>query len=162
MSSTRHKGSFSKRITVKTNDPEQSSITLKCEGRVLMPLELSPSRVNFGSISLGSPTQYRTISIYAGETGEIHPELVTGKYARVDAQICEIEPGQHYELQVSMGPPWKNGRVRETLRLKTGVEAAPEMSIHISSTIGDAKRRAASRARAQTRKQAPNRGSKRP
>ncbi len=101
-----------------------------------MPLEVNPSRVSFGRINVNSPTQYQTVSIHAGETGKIAPELIPGKQGKVDAQLCEIEPGQHYELEVSVSPPWSPSSIRETLRLKTGVAEAPEMSIFVSGTIG--------------------------
>lgn len=136
MGSTKYNGAFTKRINVTTNDPDNQKVTLTCEGRVLLPLDLSPGRVNFGKLSFESPPQQQTVSIYAGDAGEIAPELLPARReAKVNAELCEIEPGQHYELQISAGPPWTGGRLREVVQLKTGVAEAPQMSIFVSGIV---------------------------
>jgi hypothetical protein len=92
--------------------------------------------VNFGKLDLDSPPQQKTVSIYAGDAGEIAPELMPRRgEPKVNAELCEIEPGHHYELQVSAGPPWTRGRLRDVIHLKTGIPEAPRMSVFVSAVV---------------------------
>jgi len=128
-------GSFSKRIQVTSNDPDHPNETLQCEGRILMPLQMSPNRVNFGSISRSSATKYQVVTLTRGDGGPIAPKVSPPKQPGLHAQVCEIEPGEHYELEVSIGPPWPRDSFRDVLKLKTGVEEAPEVAISMMGNV---------------------------
>lgn len=100
-----------------------------------MPLQMSTNRVNFGSISRSSATKYQVVTLTRGDGGPITPKVFPPKQPGLHAQVCEIEPGEHYELEVSAGPPWPSDSFRDTLRIKTGVEEAPEMAISITGNV---------------------------
>ena len=118
-----------------TNDPENPNVSLRCEGKVYMPMTLEPNAVNFGRIKADSPTQYKVINIHAADGGLISPEVSGGREPGVNAQICEVMAGAHYELEVSLGPPWPKGKFRDVLRLKTGVDEAQNMSVIVSGYV---------------------------
>ena len=118
-----------------TNDPDHPTVMLACTGKLFMPLTLEPANVNFGQIAHTVGTQYQTVTITRGDAGPIAPEVTGGREAGVDAQVCEIEPGERYELVVSVGPPWPSGRFRDVLRVETGVEEAPEMILMVAGSV---------------------------
>lgn len=100
-----------------------------------MPLELKPNRVDFGQVPRSSPTQNKAVTMLRGDGGPIAPEVLPGRQPGIHAQVCEIEPGEHYELEVSLGPPWPEGKLAEVLRLKTGVAEAPSMTVLVTGSI---------------------------
>ena len=118
-----------------TNDPDHPNETLQCEGRILMPMQMTPGRVNFGNISRSEPTKNQVVTLTRGDGGPISPKVSRTKQPGLHAQVCEIEPGEHYELEISVGPPWPDGMFRDGLTLKTGVEAAPEMMLSVSGRV---------------------------
>jgi hypothetical protein len=128
-------GDYEKKITVTTNDPEQEKVSLRCKGRVYVPLTTEPARVSFGRVKRDQKTHYQTVTLVRGDSGPIKPEVAPFKYSGLEAQICEIEPGELYELEVSVGPPYPNGRFRHMLKLQTGVEQAPEISLMVYGTM---------------------------
>jgi hypothetical protein len=128
-------GDYDKRITVTTNDPEHESVSLHCKGHVYVPFTTEPSRVSFGRIKRDQKTHYQTVTLVRGDAGPIKPEIVPFKYLGLEAQMCEIEPGELYELEISVGPPYPNGRFRHILNLRTGVEEAPEATLMVYGTM---------------------------
>ena len=135
LSSNRYTGSFTKKIRVETNDRNHPNETLVCHGRILQSVEIKPSRVNFGSVARTSATQYKTVTLLRADGGPISPEVKRSKLAGLNAQICEIEPGDHYELEISVGPPWPQGAFKDVLYLSTGVDVSPEATILITGTV---------------------------
>jgi hypothetical protein len=95
-------------------------------------MEVKPRAVNFGQLRRGAPTQHKTITLLRGDAGPIAPEVSLGRLPGLDAQVCEIEPGEHYELEVWLTPPWPEGRIRDSLEILTGVDEVPTMSISVS------------------------------
>lgn len=97
---------------------------------------MSPSRVNFGQIESSAESQRKTVKITRGDGGPLALELVPLEHANVQASLREIEPGERYELDIDLRPPWpKNRYVRADLKLKTGVSQASEESIRVYATI---------------------------
>lgn len=118
-----------------TNDPDHPNETLQCEGRILMPMQMSPNRVNFGNISRSEPTKNQVVTLTRGDGGPISPKVSRTRQRGLNAQVCEIEPGEHYELEISIGPPWPDGLFRDALTIKTGVEVAREMTLSVSGRV---------------------------
>lgn len=119
-----------------TNDPNHPNETLTCTGRILQPLHMTPARVNFGNIARNSATQYKTITLTRGDGGPITPTVGRpAKTAGLDAQICEVEPGDHYELELSVGPPWPQGGFKDILTINTGLDIAPEITLLVTGTV---------------------------
>lgn len=132
MPSSRYTGSFTKTIVVTSNDPEHANERLTCKGEVLQPIEANPRNVSFGRLKRGGPPEYRYITLGRGDGGPISPEVTLGALPGIDAQVCEVVPGEEYELAVWVGSPWPSGRIRDLLRLSTGVDEAPEITLHVS------------------------------
>lgn len=100
-----------------------------------MPFEAKPTGVYFGQLRRNSPTKHQTITLLRGDGGPISPEVSLGRIPSIDAQICEIEPGEHYELEVWMTPPWPEGRFSDRLEISTGVDEAPTASITVAGKV---------------------------
>lgn len=134
-SSKAYAESFSKTVRVTTNDLDHLKEGLVCEGRILRPLQITPPRVDFGQIHHYDQPLTQTVTITRGDGGPIAPEILRHEFADMDAQLREIEPGERYELEVTLGPPWPKGEFKYPLRLKTGVAEVPEVRLPLTGGV---------------------------
>ena len=115
-----------------TNDRQTPKQTLSCKAKVKSALKLEPSRLNFGLITSDSGPQTKTIKITRGDGGPLNLEVQSQEKAKFTTELREIEPGEVYELDVTVGPPWPTkNMLRGSVKLKTGVENAPTESITV-------------------------------
>lgn len=92
---------------------------------------MSPSRVNFGQIESSAESQRKTVKITRGDGGPLAPELLPSEHENVKASLREIEPGEQYEVDIDISPPWPNRALSANLKLKTGVKESPEERIRV-------------------------------
>jgi len=128
-------GEFSRAISVQTNDAEHPQVALTCKARALVAIKADPMQVNFGRIARDAGPQTRTITITRGDGGPISPELVPSKDTAVSAKLREIEPGERYELDVTVAPPWGNDRLSGAVAIKTGLPEAPVETIRVYGQV---------------------------
>jgi hypothetical protein len=127
-------GRLSRKLRVTTNDPQNRSTTLTCNAKVLMPFKVSPRSANFGQILRSEEQVKRTLTITRGDGGPIKPAVSNVK-PNVHTEIREIEPGEKYELDIALTPPWPNGRLREYLTLQTGISQKPDTRIVVYGNV---------------------------
>ncbi|MCP4245977.1 MAG: hypothetical protein GY778_02910 [bacterium] len=118
-------GKFIRKIQAVTNDPNHPTESLVCQGRVLVPVKFSKRFVRFPLVRMGDPAQSQTVTIERGDGGPLDLKVVSPKVAGADASLKVIEPGQRYELTVTMSPPWPVNKKRLSWKLETGVPEAP-------------------------------------
>ncbi len=133
--SRKYSGRFVKRINVTTNDPQNPRTQLMCVGVVKVPLKLMPRTVSFPRINRDSPAVSKTIQITRGDGGPIKPEIVPPADKHVQATLREVEPGEEYELEVKLVPPWPARSLRSSLTIKTGVKEAPIDTVRIYASV---------------------------
>ena len=127
-------GKLSRRLNVTTNDPQHSKQTLYCKAKVLLPFKVHPRSANFGQILRSEAEVKRTLTLTRGDGGPIKPEVLPAK-PNVQTEIREIEAGEKYELDVVLTPPWPNGKLREYLKLKTGIPQKPDARIVVYGNV---------------------------
>ncbi len=92
--------------------------------------------VSFGQIERTSESMRKTVTITRGDGGPLAPELMPVDDPHVRASLREIEPGERYELDIEIGPPWPQSRaVQANLKLKTGLSEAPEETLRVYGRI---------------------------
>jgi hypothetical protein len=92
---------------------------------------MTPRTLNFGTIERDAEVQRKTAKLMRGDGGPLKLELMPIANDNVTASLREIEPGEQYELDVEMRPPWPRGTVRTKVDLKTGVPEAPDYLINV-------------------------------
>ena len=136
MSTNNRVGKFTKSVSVHTNDPSQKRVTLRCVGTALAALTADPTRTSFGKIERDATSITKTVQLKRGAGGAINPSVVRTSDARaVTTAFREIEPGELYEMDITLGPPWPKGRKRGWVRLQTGVKEAPETTVQFTYSI---------------------------
>jgi hypothetical protein len=102
---------------------------------VLTPFQAKPTRVNFGRIARGDTAKKQTVTLTRGDGGPIHPEVVRTGDKAIVATLREVEPGERYDLDVEIQPPWPNRRLQSWVRLKTGISQAPETTVPVYAAV---------------------------
>ena len=118
-----------------TNDPDHPAETLACEAKVLFPLRVTPRRLDFGRVHHYGPTPTVTASIVRGDGGPIAPEVLATAYPGIVARLKEVEPGERYELEVSISRRLPEGNFKHLLRIGTGVAEVPEVRIPLAGNV---------------------------
>ena len=96
---------------------------------------MKPTRLTFGRLSYKDPCKPRTIKLTRGDGGPLNLKLLPIKTEAFTAELSEIEPGEHYELAVTLSRPYLSDRIRGNVKLETGVPEAPTVDIPIFAQI---------------------------
>ena len=126
---------YDHRIKFVTNDPRAASGTLRCRGSVLAPFDLTTNRLTLGRVARSDAVSYRTFDLKRGDGGAIAPKLVPFHAKEFDATLCEIAPGEHYELVIAIQPNLSVGAIHQTLRIETGVPETPVIPLVVTGIV---------------------------
>ncbi len=124
-------GDFSRNIRVSTNDPQNPVVQLTCKAKTLVAFTTEPTTANFGKIARDAAAMTKTVKLTRGDGGPLSPTVVPPKEKNFSAQLREIEPGQVYELDVTVSPPWPNERLSGSITVQTGLEEVPTETVRI-------------------------------
>ncbi|MBN2448410.1 MAG: hypothetical protein JXO22_16910, partial [Phycisphaerae bacterium] len=102
---------------------------------MLIPWKLEPTILNFGQVARDAESVTKTVMIKRGDGGPLNPELVTPSRDGLSAKLTEIQPGEQYELEVTLTPPWPNGTLSTAVLLKTGLKDIVQESVRVFARI---------------------------
>jgi hypothetical protein len=130
---TRRIGPAGKKVTIKSNDPENGEVVIPVDGRVSPLFEFKPQRRLM--ISGIEPEDVGRTSV---RLKNLFPEPIRLKlkeesHKRFAVQLRELEAGQQYELVVETVPPLLKGINREPLVLLTGLDWYPEIELPMAA-----------------------------
>lgn len=80
-------------------------------------------------LSLDAGPQTKTLTIVRGDGGPLDPRLLCFRHSGATAELRVIEPGEHYEIDITFYPPWESGRHSNSIELATGVPEQPECRV---------------------------------
>ena len=126
---------FTRQIKVTTNDPKHPQEVLTCKGQVKVAMSTTPSVANFGKVMRTDPPKQKTIEMTRGDGGPISPKLLGALPDGVKAEIREIEAGERYTLDVTVGSPWPNESIKGSLKIATGVRESPDTTIRVVASV---------------------------
>ena len=96
---------------------------------------MKPNRLNFGEISRSASAMTRKVELAPGDGGPLKPALRPVNSKGITAELREVEPGQRYEIDVTLNPPFESERVRTNLTLVTGIDRAPTVTIPVYARV---------------------------
>ena len=99
---------------------------------------MQPTSMRFKRIPRSATSQTKTVKLLRGDGGPIKPEIVPIEKAGIAATITEVVAGEEYELQVVLSPPWSSRQTRTNIKVKTGVDQAPDSTLIV---VADVERR---------------------
>lgn len=142
----RRPGEISRKAKARTNDAAQPEVTLHLKAvhheALRMAAEGQPSRgVSFDKVPRDAGPQTKTVLLTRGDGGPLRPrvrKITTDEEsltppANVTAELRELEPGERYELDVTVTPPWPEGKewARAKVELETGVAEQPTAEVSV-------------------------------
>lgn len=128
-------GTFTRPITVTTNDPDNPTVRLFCKGQILEPYIASAKRLTFNKISRNGPPITKKVFIERGDAGPLRLTLSPITKKGVSAELRELVPGEKYEIEVTAAPPFDSDRIFTMLNLHTGLPQAPSGTIGVTVSV---------------------------
>jgi hypothetical protein len=135
---------------VLTNDPGRPKLTFTVTGRVVAAVRPVPAEVVFSEISVNQPASAEVeLFCYLDEPFEVldykmsdreTAELFEATFEPLSAERLAEEPearsGQLLRLAVKPGLP--QGPLKQTILIRTNLEAAPAVTVGVEGTVGSA------------------------
>jgi len=104
-------------------------------GKILEPVKLSPTQVNFGRVSRKDIGQSKKIVITRGDASKLDLKLPERDTPGFKTGLRTVKPGEQYELEVTLIPPLPEKRILENLELETGFPEAPTASVRVYADV---------------------------
>ncbi len=124
-------GEYTKQIRAYTNDSENRIVQLTCTGRVLIPYTLDPPDANFGNIPRDAGPVTRTLKLTRADAPPLKPSLREPRGSNVTSVLRELVPGDVYEIDVTISPPWPSERLTGSVTVDTGFEKSPAQTVRV-------------------------------
>jgi hypothetical protein len=141
---TRDWNSFGQTVTLGTNDPEKSTITLIVRGKVLLPVAVEPSNtVSFANVS-NEETHRASITILSPDQAGLKlTKVVSSKPGLIVAEVLPMTPEQINTLKVKSGytmaievkPGMPLGSFREELLIQTDHPNQSEVKVTVAGKM---------------------------
>lgn len=136
LASAKYKGDFVKTITVTTNDPRHASETLTCKGKVLVPITVAPTAINFGQLSRKASTpQQQKVIITRGDGPSLAPKLTPVAVQGLTLELNEVQAGERYELTATLSPPFPESPLRSEVTVETGLPDPATTAIPVYASL---------------------------
>ncbi len=135
MINRRLNGQYRKRVTIYSNDPQRPKYSLTLVGDCKWRVGAEPERAYFGLL-LDNKPRTKTIRLVNHSDQEL--KLSLGPQAhpeRVKLELKETQPGQEYELKITMKPPFKPGYIRDNLLIYTNLDTQKKIIIPVYAKI---------------------------
>lgn len=108
---------------------------LNCKGKILEPIKLNPQQVSFGQITREDIGEKKKVDITRGDASTLDLKLPARETPGFTAELRTIEPGERYELEITLLAPLPDKRIFQHLILETGFPQAPTASVRVYATI---------------------------
>jgi hypothetical protein len=126
-------GPVTKTITVKTNVPDKTDLSLTIEGTVKISVSVNPRTLFLGNIERNRTTPITgKIAITNRLPGAIKITEVTVANENAETNLETIKAGFEYSINVTVNPPYKDGQVMGTVLIKTDSKISPEITAQFS------------------------------
>ena len=123
-------GTFTKTITITTNDTATPQLRLYLRGEAKHQITVNPTSASFGVLTDNKTPTERVVRLTNNMTEPLKltlaPQPTTSKF---DFELVETEPGQAYELRVTTKPPYPTGFPRATATINTNFETRKTITI---------------------------------
>jgi hypothetical protein len=133
---SRKKGSQSKRITVRSNDPETPVVSLTLKGNIKVELDILPDTIIFGQIKKNEGLT-REIKIIPSTQKDFKVLSVKPSNDMITTQLLDYKEADKTgkKITVNLSKNFKPGRVNEIVTITTNNQKQPEIKVAISGRI---------------------------
>lgn len=114
----KRRGHQSKTVYCETDDPANRIVRLELNGAVVVPIEVQPEGIHFGTVG-AAETLTREILLVAAGTNRFQVRSVAMSSTQFTATVEPREPGRSYVVKVSSEGSRSPGSVLASLRVET-------------------------------------------
>lgn len=128
------RGYLQKSIYVTTDEPGAQPLQLEIRGTVLVPIEVQPEGLHFGTVGVEG-TLEREVLLNAVGTNEFTVLSVTPSSTQMTATCETLESGKRYKVRVSSEGPRAFGSTMASVRVATDNARMPQVDIPVAMYV---------------------------
>lgn len=128
------RGHQSKAVYVETDDPVNRIIRVEFDGIVIVPIELQPEGIHFGTLATEG-TAVREVLVTAVGTNEFRVKSVTASSTQVLASLETLEAGKRYRVKITSEGPRSLGSAMSTVRVETDNPLMTTLDIPVAAFV---------------------------
>jgi uncharacterized protein DUF1573 len=123
-------GAWKWRVMLQTNDETRPVVAYNMAAFVYAPLEVDPLELYFSLYE--DETAAKTVTITNHQAAPLSIKGVENKGSHFTAALSTVEPGQKYQLQVTVPQSVEPGRYLEAVRLQTDDPSHPALQVGVN------------------------------
>ena len=128
------RGHLLKSIYVDTDDPGNPALRLEVTGTVLVPIEVQPEGIHFGTVGAEGTVQ-REVLLTATGTNVFHIRSVSSSSTLISAKGETLEEGKRYRITVSSEGPRGYGSTMASVRVETDLARGGQVDIPVAAFV---------------------------
>jgi hypothetical protein len=128
------RGHLLKSIYVDTDDPDSQPLRLEITGTVLVPLEVQPEGIHFGTVGVDGTIE-REVLLTATGTNMFQIRSVTSSSTLISAKWDALEEGKRYRVTISSEGPRAYGSTMASVRVETDHPQAERVDIPVAAFV---------------------------
>ncbi len=132
--SNKLRGKYQKAITVTSDDPINGEVRLQLKGECKRYVDIMPAAANFGRV-YGGEASKRVLNVTNNTDKPLELELDVPADSPFQYKLVEVDPGQKYEIEVSVAGVKATGSIRSAAVLKTNVPSQKEIKVAATATV---------------------------
>jgi peroxiredoxin len=129
INTNRFAGSFSKSVTVISNDPQNPKIKLTLTGNARPYIKVQPLAADFGTLG---EDEAKTVILKLTNNTDDPVNITLGSEEPIgpfQPELVPVTPGREYDLKITATPPYGRRSVRGNLHLRTDHPKSPKLLI---------------------------------
>jgi hypothetical protein len=128
------RGRLLKSLYIDTDDPGNPALRLEVAGTVLVPIEVQPEGIHFGTVGIEGTIE-REVLLTATGTNVFHIRSVTASSTLVSAKWDTLEAGKRYRVRVSSEGPRSYGSTMASVRVETDLSRSGQVDIPVAAFV---------------------------
>ncbi len=128
------RGPLLKSIYVDTDDPHNPSLRLEITGTVLVPIDVQPEGIHFGTVGIEGLIE-RDVLLTATGTNVFNIQSVAVSSTLVSAKWETLEKGKRYRVTVSSEGPRSYGSTMASIKVETDHPQAEQVNIPVAAFV---------------------------
>ncbi|MEI6789358.1 MAG: DUF1573 domain-containing protein [bacterium] len=121
-------------IYVDTDDPGNPALRLEVTGTVLVPIDVQPEGIHFGTVGAEGTVQ-REVLLTATGTNVFHIRSVSSSSTLISAKWETLEEGKRYRITVSSEGPRGYGSTMASVRVETDLSRGGQVDIPVAAFV---------------------------
>jgi hypothetical protein len=130
-----YEGEITKIIKVTTNVPEKEEIVLTLRGSVHTPVIVKPKVLWLGQVNSTISPLKGFFTVQNNSDTPLKIQKIVTPADQVTTKITPIKKNQEYQIDITINPPFGEGRVTKAVTIETNNPLKKTITVHYSYTV---------------------------